>query len=432
MCSPNRDFVICAFARLPVLSAKFHPGSSSSQARRRRAGAVARARGWYPADRQPVRGAALCAHARRATTMSGNYMFVMVGQGDTPIYEAEFLNTQRREDTSHLNQFIIHAALDMVDETVWGTSSASRVATDHARTDGRRHATNSILNRVHVILRRARWARTRTGGFVSVDVAGSSARVRARVVVGEGEERKADLLIDATSLRSGLNNPFSPQYSVTPVMDAPPAVRWDRAIPKTLLAAPIDVLPMLVLASDDLPLDEVIQEYKVNDGPLIRRQIAIEAPNRDLQLRWDWDLMKLGGEGQPPVQLSGGDIIQTRTVAIDRKGQTGESDFIQILVAEPGFDRARHDHLIPMRLLTEAITTWADQVSEIMDLASDSKQDDLEKIANRIPELHAQNQSVIQLIKQQIESSGKSIQSSEWELLGRSVSSAYARTFHII
>ena len=55
--------------------------------------------------------------------MSGNYMFVMVAQGDTPVYEAEFLNTQRREDTSHLNQFIIHAALDMVDDAVWGTQS---------------------------------------------------------------------------------------------------------------------------------------------------------------------------------------------------------------------------------------------------------------------------------------------------------------------
>ena len=53
----------------------------------------------------------------------GNYMFVMVAHGDTPIYEAEFLNTQRREDTSHLNQFIIHAALDMVDDAVWGTQS---------------------------------------------------------------------------------------------------------------------------------------------------------------------------------------------------------------------------------------------------------------------------------------------------------------------
>ena len=52
-------------------------------------------------------------------------MFIMVAAGDVdqPIYEAEFINTQRRDDDSHLNQFIIHAALDMVDECVWGTQS---------------------------------------------------------------------------------------------------------------------------------------------------------------------------------------------------------------------------------------------------------------------------------------------------------------------
>ena len=50
-------------------------------------------------------------------------MFMMVAGGelDCPIYEAEFVNTQRREDNSHLNQFIIHAALDMVDDAIWGT-----------------------------------------------------------------------------------------------------------------------------------------------------------------------------------------------------------------------------------------------------------------------------------------------------------------------
>ena len=55
----------------------------------------------------------------------GNYMFMMVSSGDidTPIYEAEFINTQRRDDNSHLNQFIIHAALDMVEDSVWGTQS---------------------------------------------------------------------------------------------------------------------------------------------------------------------------------------------------------------------------------------------------------------------------------------------------------------------
>uniref|UniRef100_A0A7S4C1V6 Trafficking protein particle complex subunit n=1 Tax=Chrysotila carterae TaxID=13221 RepID=A0A7S4C1V6_CHRCT len=58
-------------------------------------------------------------------TSTGNYMFVMVGKDDIPVYESEFFNssTQRREDTSHLNQFIIHAALDMVDDLVWGTQN---------------------------------------------------------------------------------------------------------------------------------------------------------------------------------------------------------------------------------------------------------------------------------------------------------------------
>ena len=78
----------------------------------------------------------------------GNYMFMIVANEDTPIYEAEFVNVQRvrppftrqhpqasaqalltcaprsqREDNSHLNQFIIHAALDMVDDAVWGTNN---------------------------------------------------------------------------------------------------------------------------------------------------------------------------------------------------------------------------------------------------------------------------------------------------------------------
>ena len=51
------------------------------------------------------------------------FMIVAGGEVDSPIYEAEFINTQRREDNSHLNQFIIHAALDMVDDQVWGTQS---------------------------------------------------------------------------------------------------------------------------------------------------------------------------------------------------------------------------------------------------------------------------------------------------------------------
>ncbi|KAG0221492.1 trafficking protein particle complex subunit 2-like protein [Mortierella sp. GBAus27b] len=62
--------------------------------------------------------------------------FVMIGTKDNPIYEAEFaaVNTARsvsgvtpipearREEFRHLNQFIAHSALDMVEDIQWNTN----------------------------------------------------------------------------------------------------------------------------------------------------------------------------------------------------------------------------------------------------------------------------------------------------------------------
>lgn len=54
--------------------------------------------------------------------VAASYTFVIVADGDSPVYEAEFLAAHKKDgsqDTSHLNQLIIHAALDMVDDAVW-------------------------------------------------------------------------------------------------------------------------------------------------------------------------------------------------------------------------------------------------------------------------------------------------------------------------
>ncbi|KAJ1754191.1 TRAPP subunit [Coemansia sp. RSA 2523] len=53
--------------------------------------------------------------------MSATYYFAIVGSADSPLYEAEF-GVQRNEN-KHLHQFVVHAALDLVEDALFTTNA---------------------------------------------------------------------------------------------------------------------------------------------------------------------------------------------------------------------------------------------------------------------------------------------------------------------
>ncbi|KAL9431967.1 hypothetical protein AB3S75_027054 [Citrus x aurantiifolia] len=62
--------------------------------------------------------------------MATTACFIIVSRNEIPIYEAEVGSAAKREDASQLHQFILHAALDIVQDLAWTTSAMFLKAID--------------------------------------------------------------------------------------------------------------------------------------------------------------------------------------------------------------------------------------------------------------------------------------------------------------
>ena len=60
-----------------------------------------------------------------------SFYFAIIGTKDNPLFELEFGTSKAggdgvsrfREEQRHLNQFIVHSSLDIVEEVQWGSGS---------------------------------------------------------------------------------------------------------------------------------------------------------------------------------------------------------------------------------------------------------------------------------------------------------------------
>ena len=230
--------------------------------------------------------------------------------------------------------------------------------------------------------------------------------------------------VDATSVKSGLNNPFGPTYSITPVLDAPPIARWADSHSKIEIVSPLEVLPMAGTATDDLPVDEVYQEFQLNEEPFRRFAVDAAPPTRESDLQWSWDLLERNGDGKPTPKLGPGDILRTRLVAIDRRGNRGESELIEYLIADEGFQSDRHDQLDELSQLAAAILEWTsqsiNQSAVLSKAASDElKPNDLDRVLESTAKLSEETAEVVEKLSANLELAPNVHRASLLELIGR-------------
>jgi hypothetical protein len=65
------------------------------------------------------------------STRTMSFYFAIIGTKDNPLFEHEFGTSKQggdgiarfREEQRHMNQFIVHSSLDIVEEVQWGTGS---------------------------------------------------------------------------------------------------------------------------------------------------------------------------------------------------------------------------------------------------------------------------------------------------------------------
>ncbi|XP_074558929.1 uncharacterized protein LOC141814871 [Curcuma longa] len=62
--------------------------------------------------------------------MAGTACFIIVSRNDIPIYEAEVGSAAKKEEASQQHQFILHAALDIVEDLAWTTNAMFLKAVD--------------------------------------------------------------------------------------------------------------------------------------------------------------------------------------------------------------------------------------------------------------------------------------------------------------
>ena len=198
-------------------------------------------------------------------------------------------------------------------------------------------------------------------------------RWKTKVPVDQSAVYKVHLVAQET----GFENVFSPRYEIRPQPDLIPRTGFLDQEESTLLLPPNDILDLKGMAEDDLPLVSLEQHISVNGAEWVVQSLDTapveEDDERQVLADWQWDLFN--------HELKSGDHIITKLVATDRRGNTGESVPLRIIVSAPEFDPDRHQMMeqkvglyTRLRGFAEIVEQSGNSASEIVERMKEANQ----------------------------------------------------------
>ncbi len=196
-------------------------------------------------------------------------------------------------------------------------------------------------------------------------------RLGATIAIDRSGIYRVHLVAEAT----GFENKFSPEYELRANPDLIPQIEIEKPEHDLILPAN-EIVDISGLATDDLAIDHVEQQFRVNGGQWETLPLQ-SAGGPKVKVENRWDLMQQG--------LKAGDTITTKLVAYDLKHNKGESSPLQITLTEAGFEMKRLQALEAQRKLLQSLTALR-ATTEVLEKRGGEARDQFARLAESDPQ----------------------------------------------
>ncbi len=167
--------------------------------------------------------------------------------------------------------------------------------------------------------------------------------------------RNATYRIDLVAADTKFTNTFSPKYTINAITDQPPSIRWTKPNESSFAVQANQLLDLAAVVSDEIPIVSLTQQMKSGSNDWRDRSIPVgELAEQGIDL-----LLDLG-----PLNVKPGDMVQTRLVATDRKGQSTTSTVLELVVSSMSLDPERQTKMRDRVELAKQVDAYHKKLEE--------------------------------------------------------------------